>query len=288
MILSMTAFARHAHDTTRGRLVWELRSINHRYLELTTRLPEELRGLEPRVREAAGRRLARGKVECALRLEGGAIQGGGLCVNLDLARQVIEAAARVEGLLHEAVPLSTMDILSWPGVIEGRGAGLEELESVALEVLDTALHGLVETRAREGARLAETLRERVGGLREQAALVRVRLPQVLDALRQRLRERISEIAAALDDERLEQEVALAALRLDLAEEIDRLDAHLDEVEAILRRAEPVGRRLDFLMQELNREANTLGAKANDLEITRAAVTMKVLIEQMREQVQNIE
>jgi uncharacterized protein (TIGR00255 family) len=288
MISSMTAFARETWRGDEGELVWEVRSVNSRFLEINLRLPEELRGLEPLVRERVSGRLNRGKVECALRYRHGLKAGVSFKVNEGLAQQLIEAAEVVEHMLHEAVPARTMDILAWPGVLIGEEQDLGPLEQRAGELLGQALGTLRATREREGARLGELIAQRCAALRELVGRARKRMPEVMVSVRERVRARLAEVLEQLDETRLEQEMALLAQRLDVDEEMDRLAAHLDEVEQVLKRKEPVGRRLDFLMQELNREANTLSSKSNDVEITRIGVEMKVLIEQMREQVQNIE
>ncbi len=288
MICSMTAFARQEQREADGGLVWELRSVNHRYLEVSVRLPEEFRVLEPVVRELAAKYLGRGKLDCGLRYEAVAGSAAAVKVNAAFAEQLIEAAGEVGHLQHEAVPPSTMDILRWPGVLEVEKPDLSPVQERAKKLLEASLQSLVENRQREGARLAELIDQRCAAMRDEVAKVKERMPVVLDGIRDRLRSRLEEVAEELDEGRLEQEMALLAQKLDVDEEMDRLNAHLDEVQDVLKRKEPVGRRLDFLMQELNREANTLSSKSSDVETTRIAVEMKVLIEQMREQVQNIE
>ncbi len=288
MISSMTAYARQEHRDDLGGLVWELRSVNHRYLEVTVRLPEEFRAIEPSVRELVARKLGRGKVECGLRFEVGSDTTAGIKVNERLAKQVMEAAKEIGRLQHEAVPPRTIDIMRWPGVLEAEKQDFSPLQKRAQELLGESLDSLIETRQREGSRLAELIQKRSSSMQEQVTLVRTRMPGVLAGIRERLRSRLEELSGELDEGRLEQEMTLLCQRLDVDEEMDRLDAHLQEVEQVLQRQEPVGRRLDFLMQELNREANTLSSKANDSDTTKIAVEMKVLIEQMREQVQNIE
>lgn len=288
MICSMTAFARRESRSEQGELVWEIRSVNHRYLEVSVRLPEEFRALEPLVREKAGQYLSRGKVECGLRYVPAEAAGAGVRVNQRLAQQIIDAAAEVGHLMHEAVPPRAIEILRWPGVLEQQAQDLTPLQKQASELLEQALEGLVNSRKREGDRLAELIRQRCSAMGEQVAEVRQLMPRVIQGLRERLRARLAEVADQLDEGRLEQEMALLAQRFDVDEEMDRLGAHLEEVESVLDRKDPVGRRLDFLMQELNREANTLASKSTDVDATRIAVELKVLIEQMREQVQNIE
>lgn len=283
----MTAFAREGRDTPWGALVWELKSVNHRYLDLSLRLPDELRALEPSVRERVHGRLERGKVDAGLRwqpLEAAT----GLAVDLTAARQLIQTASQVNALAPDLAPLRTIDVLRWPGVFKAPAVDVDRLSQAALASLATALEQLVATRAREGARLQEAIAQRLRAMRELLAGVTPLLPELTQNFRARLAERLAELTERLDPARLEQEIALHAQRADVTEELDRLGAHTAEVERLLGRTEPVGRRLDFLMQELNREANTLGSKATDLRLTGAAVELKVLIEQMREQVQNIE
>ncbi len=288
MIRSMTAFARQQGHGEYGELTWEIRSVNHRFLETTVRLPEELRGIEPTVRERVTARLGRGKLECNLRLKmaaGGAVE---LQVNERMVEQILAAADKMAHRLHSSHHPSIMDVLRWPGVMEAGEQDFSPVQEAALLLLDQALGSLLEAREREGARLADLIVQRVEGMHRQVETARERMPVVIDAVRERLRARLTEVAESLDQERLEQEMALLAQRLDVDEEMDRLRTHLDEVSRVLQQGEPVGRRLDFLMQELNREANTLGSKSADSETTGISVEMKVLIEQMREQVQNIE
>lgn len=288
MTSSMTAFARVQDISTDGELTWEIRSVNHRFLETMVRLPEELRALDPIVRESVAKRLGRGKVDCSLRYKPASDGAAGVKVNIRLARQIIDCAGEVNKLLHDSSPLRAMDILGWPGVLESDDKDLTPLQKRASDCLERALVSLVETREREGAKLAELIAQRCASLRQEVSKVVTLMPVILEAVRARLRTRLSELAEDLDPARLEQEIALLAQKMDVAEEMDRLSAHIEEVETVLQRSGAVGRRLDFLMQELNREANTLASKSNDVETTRIGVEMKVLIEQMREQIQNIE
>ena len=288
MIRSMTAFARQQGHGEYGELTWEVRSVNHRYLETTVRLPEELRAIEPVVRERVTSRLGRGKVECNLRLKTAAGSGAEMRINERLVDQLLAAADKMAHRLHSSHHPSIMDLLRWPGVMEVAEQDFTPVQEAAMVLLEQTLDTLVESRRREGARLAELIAQRVRGMREQVEIACTRMPVVIDAVRERLRARLAEVAENLDQERLEQEMALLAQRLDVDEEMDRLRTHLDEVSRVLEQDEPVGRRLDFLMQELNREANTLGSKSADSDTTAVSVEMKVLIEQMREQVQNIE
>lgn len=288
MIRSMTAFARRQVRDVYGELIWEIRSVNHRYLEMTVRLPEELRVIEPGVRERIGQRLGRGKVECNLRFRPGAATRGEIRVSERMVSQLLDTSQQLLGFLHTSSLPTVTDIMRWPGVLETEEQDFTPVQQMALQALDSALDDLVAAREREGARLAELIHQRLEIMREQVARARERMPWVIDSVRERLRARLAEIAGELDPARLEQEMALLAQRLDVDEEVDRLSTHLDEVERVLGSDEPVGRRLDFLMQELNREANTQGSKSVDVETTAISVEMKVLIEQMREQVQNVE
>ncbi len=288
MICSMTSFARAERRNDLGALAWELRSVNHRYLEAFVRLPEELRALEPVVRERLAKRLGRGKLDCTLRFKPSPDVQATVRVNRRIAQQVIDAGGEIASLLGPCGALDPMAVLQWPGVMEEEDIDFTPVQAEALELLDQALDSLVNTRRREGARMAEIIRKRCATMNERVEEARRLMPQVLEAVRLRIRTRLSEVLEELDENRIEQEMALLAQRLDVDEEMDRLATHLDEVQRVLDREEPVGRRLDFLMQELNREANTLSSKSSDVEVTRIAVEMKVLIEQMREQVQNIE
>jgi len=288
MIHSMTAFARREGETPWGVLTWELRTVNHRYLEISPRLPEEFRVLESQVRDRIGGALQRGKVECQLRFQSLAQQSPDFALNKDLIARLTAAAAEVDQTSERPAPLNALDILRWPGVIQAPQPDHEQMAAVALQILGEALAELQAARAREGAKLKEMILQRCDGVATQAAVAAQRLPEVRVRLREKLLARLAEAKAELDPIRVEQEMVLLAQRLDVEEELDRLTAHLAEVKRILGQAGPAGRRLDFLMQELHREANTLGSKSGDVETTRASMEMKVLIEQMREQVQNIE
>ena len=288
MTKSMTAFARETTTGDDGALTWELRSVNHRYLEPFVRLPEDLRSLEPAVRERIAARLGRGKLDCTLRYVPAPGGSGNLRVNEHYLRQLLAAGDEVAELLGQRAELVAFELLRWPGVLQEQQPDLGPVMKRALALLDEALGSLVATREREGTRLASLIRERCDKLAACVSQVKERMPQVLADVRARILDRLEEMRAELDPNRLEQELALLAQRLDVDEEMDRLQAHIGEVRSVLKRNAPVGRRLDFLMQELNREANTLGSKSSDVEVTRLGVEMKVLIEQMREQVQNIE
>ncbi|HXH03341.1 MAG TPA: YicC/YloC family endoribonuclease [Candidatus Competibacteraceae bacterium] len=288
MIRSMTAFARREHGTDWGAITWELRSVNHRYLEVALRLPDTLRALEPAVRERIAAVLSRGKVEAQLKLTAASGALAELSFNRELAGKLLAVAAELEHMMGPGTGLRPIDVLRWPGVVSEPEPDQEAIHQAVLACLDAALKDMVATRSREGERIREMLESRCTAMAEQVKIVRARRPQVLARLREKLLARLAELPVEPDSSRLEQELVLAAQRLDVDEELDRLDAHLAEIRDVLARPEPVGRRLDFLMQELNREANTLSSKAGDGETTRAAVELKVLIEQMREQVQNVE
>ncbi len=288
MSKSMTAFARETHAGDQGELTWELRSVNHRFLETFVRLPEDLRALEMTVRERIAARLDRGKVDCSLRFAPAPTASGDLCINHRYLELLLAAGAELGARLGRRPEPEPFDLLRWPGVLEERKPDLGPVQTQALELLERTLDSLVATRAREGARLAAVIGERCQRLLACVEGVRARMPQVMAEVRQRILDRLEEVRAELDPNRLEQELALLAQRLDVDEEMDRLQAHVQEITVVVKGSKPVGRRLDFLMQELNREANTLGSKSSDLEITRLAVDMKVLIEQMREQIQNLE
>lgn len=287
MVHSMTAFARSEQATAHGTLSWELRSVNHRYLEPHLRLPEAFRDLEGAVREALRQGLSRGKVECTLRLAEESA-GKPLQVDADRARQLIAAAEQVAALIQQPAPLNPLEVLAWPGVLVADSADPQALNAAALKLFDQALGELKAGRAREGAELAKLLNERLDSILEEVAALRELVPQMLAGQRQKIETRFAEMQAELDPQRLEQELVLLAQKSDVAEELDRLSTHVSEVRRVLKAGGAAGRRLDFLMQELNREANTLGSKAFDPRSTQAAVNLKVLIEQMREQVQNIE
>ncbi|MDH2199911.1 YicC/YloC family endoribonuclease [Ectopseudomonas oleovorans] len=287
MVHSMTAFARNEQATAHGTLSWELRSVNHRYLEPHLRLPEAFRDLEGAVREALRQGLSRGKVECTLRFAEESA-GKPLQVDADRARQLIAAAEQVAALIQQPAPLNPLEVLAWPGVLVADSADPQALNAAALKLFDQAMGELKAGRAREGAELAKLLNERLDSILDEVAALRELVPQMLAGQRAKIETRFAEMQAELDPQRLEQELVLLAQKSDVAEELDRLSTHVSEVRRVLKAGGAAGRRLDFLMQELNREANTLGSKAFDPRSTQAAVNLKVLIEQMREQVQNIE
>jgi uncharacterized protein (TIGR00255 family) len=285
---SMTGFSTAEARVGSFRLVWEIRSVNHRFLELGFRLPDELRAVEPECREIVGSTIKRGKVDCTLKISAG--ESGGpadriVAGALERLRRLEEQARHV---FRDARPMTAQEILRWPGVLEEPAHNLEELGEAVKACLTTALRALTEARAREGARIADMLEKRNVGITALITAIRPQLDGLQLRYRERLRERLQRLEVQADAERLEQELALIAQRVDVAEEIDRLASHVAEVQAILHRDEPIGRRLDFVIQELNREANTFASKVQEEALTRVAVELKVLIEQMREQVQNLE
>jgi len=287
MIKSMTAFAREESRSEIGELIWEIRSVNHRYLEVFVRLPEELRALEPVVREKVGKALSRGKVECGLRYKNAGVAPSSINVNEALVSELVEASRKVGHLLHSEARLSISEVMRWPGVLDAEPVDSGEIQKQAKQLLDNTLSGLVEAREREGEQLGKLIEQRIEDMGKQVEIAKQRMPEVVAALRERLQAKMAEFED-LDDARVEQEMVILAQRLDVDEEMDRLQTHLTEVARTLAQNKPIGRRLDFLMQELNREANTLGSKSADTVTTQVSVEMKVLIEQMREQIQNIE
>ncbi len=287
MIRSMTGFARRERQIPQGSLAWELKTVNHRFLEVGCRLPEEFRAAEAEFRQAIAAAVRRGKVECSLHFRP-AVLSGALEVDAELLGSLTQRAQQIAAQAGAAARIDALDLLRWPGVIRDSARDHAPMITAAHLLLGEALAELGRSRDSEGGRLREALEQRCNGLIEFSARVAERLPEVRARMRTKLLERIATLVSDVDHDRLEQELAILAQRLDVDEEIDRLRGHVAEVRKTFTGPEPAGRRLDFLMQELNREANTLSSKSQDIETTRAAVDMKVLIEQMREQVQNIE
>ena len=288
MIASMTGFARREATGPWGTLVCEIRSVNHRFLECSFRLPDEVRATEPELRQVATRELRRGKVDCSVSFR--ATHGAELALDVDpqALDRVLSRLRELGAALPGTHTVNLMDVLRWPGVVREDNTGSDEVVGAARALFTETVAELVAARAREGTRLRELIEQRCVSLEGFVAQVRTRLPEVQARVRERLDTRLAELKAQVDQDRLEQELAILLQRLDVDEELDRLTGHISEIRRIIGSNEPAGRRLDFLMQELNREANTLSSKSQDLETTRAAVEMKVAIEQMREQVQNIE
>ncbi|GMQ89465.1 MAG: YicC family protein [Gammaproteobacteria bacterium] len=288
MMRSMTAFARIAGEKAGAELTWELRSVNHRYLEIFVRLPDELRALEPRVRERVNARLGRGKLECVLRWRFAPQLANELVLDPDCLKAVLDACREIETRSSEATSPGVMELLRWPGVVRDPEPETAPLQEFALASLDQALDELVATREREGEQTRGLLSTRLDGIEQQVKKARKRLPKVRAKIRDKLQARLAELETQVDNDRVEQELVFLLQKMDVDEELDRLDGHVVETRRVLESDEPVGRRLDFLMQEFNREANTLGSKSADRETTAISVELKVLIEQMREQVQNVE
>lgn len=287
MIASMTGFARREISGSWGTLVCELRSVNHRFLESGFRLPDELRSAEGELRQHLAREVRRGKVDCTISYRRAQVSEAGLEVDAQALERLLVRLKDI-GRSFPAHSVNLVDVLRWPGVLKEDTSAGEELLVAAKAIFGSTLEDMVAARAREGLRLKEILELRCASLEDQVRQVRQRLPEVQAKLRARLDERVKELTANVDQDRLEQELAMLLQRLDVDEELDRLAGHIQEIRRVLAANEPAGRRLDFLMQELNREANTLSSKSQDLDTTRSAVDMKVLIEQMREQVQNAE
>ncbi|MBV1774471.1 YicC family protein [Burkholderiaceae bacterium DAT-1] len=288
MILSMTGYAIASRELVGGVLSVELRAVNHRFLDLSLRLPEELRPLENTLREKLSGRISRGKLECRMGFAARNEAAPGLELNEGLLHQLVDLSRRARGIAHDAGDLRMGELLRWPGVLVSDSVSPEKMQETALELLDLAITDFTATREREGAKLAAMMLERVVGIEQHVAQIAPRMPEIVANYEAKLKERLVDAIGSADDDRIKQEVALFAQRIDVAEELSRLSAHTSEVRRILKQKGPVGKRLDFLMQELHREANTLGSKSVSLESTQVSMELKVLIEQMREQVQNIE
>jgi uncharacterized protein (TIGR00255 family) len=289
MIRSMTGFAGAERQYAFGRLTWELRSVNHRYLEIGFRVPEEFRMLEPEIRRILGEHVSRGKVDATLKFAPAAgVASASLELNTELTGRLLSLHTEMQTLSGLEQDPDLRSFMRWPGVIEERAPDPQPLHAAALELLAEAAAGLQSARGREGEQMDIAIRERLGSIEEHVSSVRTWLPEIRDGLRQKLLARIADLKQPLEPGRLEQEVAFLSQKIDVDEELDRLDSHVKEARLVLERDDPVGRRLDFLMQEFNRESNTLSSKSVDNRTTQVAVELKVAIEQMREQVQNIE
>ena len=289
MILSMTGFAVQHRELGRVSLHIELRSVNSRFLDLAFRLGDDVRLAEPALREMLTARLSRGKVECRLYLQkNDAASAAEMSLNGALLQQLKAAQTQAQVVFPQAKALSVSELLRWPGMMADDSVGFDELMPVIREMASAAIDEFLASRQREGAKLASIINERVEGMRALAQRAAPQMPALVEAYQVKLTERLREAVATLDEDRIRQEVALFAQRIDVDEELDRLRTHLDEVDRILKKGGISGKRLDFLMQELNREANTLASKSAATDVTAVAMEMKVLIEQMREQVQNVE
>ncbi|AWL13428.1 Inositol-phosphate phosphatase [Saliniradius amylolyticus] len=287
MIYSMTAFARRELKADWGNVVWEIRSVNQRYLETHFRLPEQFRALEPALRERFRQKLNRGKIECTLRFSPNEGNEADLSMNKALAKQLLDAADWIQS--HgQSSGVNPFDVLRWPGVISAEEQDMETIHSQTLGEFDATLKDLIQSRADEGSNMQTLIEDRLDSIETEAAKVRQQMPDILQWQRERLQKKFEDAKVDADDGRIEQELVILAQRVDVAEELDRLDSHVGETRKILKKGGPCGRRLDFMMQEFNRESNTLGSKSINADITQSAVELKVLIEQMREQIQNIE
>ncbi|MDI5837820.1 YicC/YloC family endoribonuclease [Shewanella xiamenensis] len=287
MIQSMTAYARIEHKAQWGTASWEIRSVNQRYLETYLRLPEQFRSFEPVLRDRLRKRLSRGKVEVNLRYELADNSNNELKLNQGLAKQLLDAASWLKQEAGQG-EVNLTDILRWPGVLSSAEQDMDGVGADLMTAFDLAIDQFIEARGREGAAIKDMLLSRLDGVSEQIAVVREHMPKVMEYQRDKLTNRLAEIKGELDPARIEQEMILLAQKQDVAEEMDRLEAHVNEARRILKKGGSEGRRLDFMMQEFNRESNTLASKSISTEITAAAVELKVLIEQMREQIQNVE
>ena len=288
MINSMTGYATAARELAWGSVSVELRSVNHRYLDVSFRMPDELRPAETALREAIAATVTRGKVECRVvyALRSGAQNSAKL--DDTLLAQLLDLNAKVRGALPDALTLGVADILRWPGMLGAEELPVDELRVTANELMPEVLREFTAARGREGEKLAAVILERAADMRTRIAVVQPRMPGIIAAFQDKLNARLQEALVSADDERVRQEIALFVNKIDVDEELSRLATHLDELQRILQKGGAAGKRLDFLMQELNREANTLGSKSVDIEVTRVAMDLKLLIEQMREQIQNIE
>ena len=288
MTKSMTAFARTQQSLTEGDIIWELRSVNNRFLELYLKMPEDFRANESRFREMLQQRLNRGKIECFLRFNANAQQAETINLNLQQTKSLLSACHEVTNLLHQTSEVNPIEVLQWPGVVQESKMDMKPVLAAAEASLEKALDELLANREREGERMRDLIIQRCDAIQQIVNQTRERMPEIQARYHQRLRDRLDELKVEVNNDRLEQELVHLAQKMDVDEELDRLDSHLMEMKSIFNRDEAVGRRLDFLMQELNREANTLGSKSVDISSTNASIELKVLIEQMREQIQNIE
>ncbi|MCF7980760.1 MAG: YicC family protein [Pseudomonadales bacterium] len=288
MTISMTAFARQEAQTEWGVLIWELRSVNHRYLEMQFRLPENFRELEPLLRELLRKKLSRGKVESSLFYRSTNEDSTNLKIDTELLDQLTQILTQVSQRTGTTENINSLELLKWPGVLQTSEVAYDKVKKTAFKLYQDALKQLVDMRKQEGSALAKFIEQRLTSIDKVTTDIRVKIPFVLEQQKQRLISRFEELNISLDPSRIEQELVLLLQKADVEEELDRLETHVKEVKRTLKQSGAVGRRLDFLMQELNREANTLSSKAIDTDITQAAVELKVLIEQMREQIQNIE
>jgi len=284
----MTAFARFPMENNWGSATWEIRSVNSRFLETNFRLPEPFRYLEFKFREKLRKKLQRGKIDCSLKIDTSSAEAGELTLNQDLASALLQVHGSLQNVAGIDQSPDLMRLMSWPGMTQSSELDAEQVEKDLLEGLDAAIEQLISVREREGQSLSEIISQRLTGMTEQVVEVRGEMPAIIKWQREKILSRFEEVNLELEEQRVEQEMVMLAQKVDVDEELDRLDTHIKEVTRLLNKGGSVGRRLDFLMQELNREANTLGSKSISAKTTNASVELKVLIEQMREQIQNIE
>lgn len=287
MIASMTAFARKSQEANWGSITWEIRTLNHRYLEIAIRMPEPLRNFEKSVRNQIQQFISRGKIEAILRFQPGQDVPFNIIVNQSLAQQLAHAAQSMDTLFPNA-HIDMTGILTWPGILHTKNSNMGDVDEAMLILLQETMSDLVSMRQREGAKIKEFMQNRLKDIQIYIDVIKKRMPDVLNISRAKIKTRFEKLAVNLDKERLEQEMVWLAQKMDIAEELQHLEAHVIEVRRVLEKENVVGRRLDFLMQELNREANTISSKSIDLQVTQAAIELRVQIEQMREQVQNVE
>ena len=288
MIHSMTAYGRAENSDNQISISCEIRSVNHRYLEIAVRMPEELRPLEQKIRDYISKKIKRGKIECNIRIEQQDTYDEALSINQDLLKNIIDVAENINSDLSTSTSLNSLDLLRWPGVLKKNTLDVKKIDKLLFKIVNQAIDIVINTRQREGKKIKKMITDRCSKIKKIIASIHKIMPAILKNYRKKLISRIQEISNELDNERLEQELLFISQKMDIEEEIDRLNAHIDEVIRVVDQKGPIGRRLDFLMQEMNRESNTLGSKSYHIKTSNASVELKVLVEQMREQIQNIE
>jgi uncharacterized protein (TIGR00255 family) len=284
----MTAYGRVENSDNQNSISCEIRSINHRYSEISIRLPDELRPLEQKIRNHISDKIKRGKIECNIRIEQQDAYNEALSINKDLLKNIIEVAEKINSNLSTSTSLNSLDLLRWPGVLRKKTLDVKKIDKLLFKLVDEAIDIVIDTRQREGKKIKKMITDRCSKIKKIINDVRKKMPTILKSFRKKLTDRVQEISSELDNERFEQELLYISQKMDIEEEIDRLNAHIDEVIRVVDQKGPIGRRLDFLMQEMNRESNTLGSKSYHIKTSNASVELKVLVEQMREQIQNIE
>jgi len=284
----MTAYGRVENSDNQNSISCEIRSINHRYSEISIRLPDELRPLEQKIRNHISDKIKRGKIECNIRIEQQDAYNEALSINKDLLKNIIEVAEKINSNLSTSTSLNSLDLLRWPGVLRKKTLDVKKIDKLLFKLVDEAIDIVIDTRQREGKKIKKMITDRCSKIKKIINDVRKKMPTILKSFRKKLTDRAQEISSELDNERFEQELLYISQKMDIEEEIDRLNAHIDEVIRVVDQKGPIGRRLDFLMQEMNRESNTLGSKSYHIKTSNASVELKVLVEQMREQIQNIE